>query len=126
MALPDTIRNAVALANRLTADLQVTVRHEAVDTVDVHGDKTYHDPVDVEALVEWKQRSVVTPSGEVALSVAKLTFLRDIVITIEDRLTITGGAGITDDITAPILNIAGLVDSGTNRPYVTEVYIGAA
>lgn len=120
------VRNAVAVAERLIPSLQVIVQHEAWAGDNVYAEPEYDEPVDRACVIDYKQRMVTTASGEEKLAQAKLTFTSDIVITVQDRLTIPGGGASTEEtVTAPILNIEGTLDPLTNRPYATVVYIGA-
>lgn len=127
MGLRQTIANVVAIADRVTADLQCAFTLEPFVSKNADGDKTYGALQPHTGAIEWRQRLVQTALGKEVLAVATITVPRDIVIGVDDRLIITAGtvAPITGPITAPILAIRGVLDRVTKRPYATDIYLGA-
>lgn len=129
MAFDDIIRTGVALADSLTGSLQGTCVHEAWTGQDISGAKTYAAPVNRQALVERKQRRMISSTGQEILSVAKIDFLRPIApngaagrvepVDSRDRITLPDGT------TGPIVNVEALLDPDTDRGYFTTVYLGA-
>jgi hypothetical protein len=120
MGLLDIVRSGVAIADTLTKDLQPTVIREAFTSgQDVKGEPNRAAPVNVSAIVEMKQQMVKSPTGSLVASRAKVTFLdASLVIHAKDRLTLPDGTK------GPIIAFEGLVDRGTGKPILTEVYIG--
>ncbi len=129
MGLRATIKKGIALANRLTADLQVTVYHSAwIGTDDVYGQPVYADPVPRQALVENRQRTFRTDAGQEILQRAMVTFLAPISangaagrrepIDIRDKIVLNTG------YTGPIKYVDGLENADANSPYMLEVILG--
>ena len=119
MGFRDLVRDGVALANSLTADLQANVTHKAWVSTSGSGVKTYAAPVIRPALVDWKQKQVRTVSGVLTVSRASVTFLDPDVIVDEKDVII-----LPDGTTGPILDMAGFIDRVTGTPYLTEVFLG--
>lgn len=127
MGLLDIVRSAVKTADKVTKDLQSTVTYRRRTGQGFEGDPTFSAPVQLRAVVDWRQRQVRTQSGLLSVSRASVTFL-----DVSALLAATGGAGIddNDEITlpdgtiGPILDIGGFVDRGTGVPVATEVFLG--
>lgn len=116
MALADTIRGAVGLANNIFGSQQLTVIWEAC-TKDSKGKRAFADPVNIQMLVDWTQRTIVSKGLE-RTSRATMTLLDpSIVIGPDDRLT------LPDGMTGPIVQMTGPADPATGKPYVTEISI---
>lgn len=122
MGLLDAVRAGVAAANKVTADLQPNVLHEAaiVPAVrDVFGNPARAAAVARPGLVEDSRKVVKTASGELVQARAKITFLDPaVVVQSDDKLTLPDGT------TGPILEVRGFVDRGTGKPILSEVYLG--
>jgi hypothetical protein len=121
MGLMDTVRNAVAIADGLTKDLQPAVLHTAVldSPQTLRGEQVAPQAaVARRAIVEQKQRLVRTTAGDMALSKAKVTFLSQVAIGLRDKIVLPDGS------TGPILETEGFIDSATARPILSEVYLG--
>jgi hypothetical protein len=118
MALDDILRNGVSLANTLTNSLQTTVSYEAYSSQDSFGDITYAAAVNVKAVVERKSAQRHTSSGQIIATKARITFLTPQTIDIRDKITLSDGT------TGPIVDIVGVEDSNTTKPYATEVWLG--
>jgi hypothetical protein len=127
MSLINTIRSAVAVADKVTKPLQSTVAYQRKTGQDVTGAPTYEAAVDLDALIDWKARQVRTVAGLLTVSRAVVTFLDAAALS-----TATGGVGIDDNdkltlpdgTTGPILDLGGFIDPGTGIPVATEVYMG--
>jgi hypothetical protein len=115
MGFAGIVRSGVKLADKLTTDLQIDMRHARYVTEDFRGDATYATPVIRKALVERKLRMVKTISGEMAASSVTLTFLRPLLLDVRDKLT------FPDDSTGKIIAEDGLVDPATNMGYFSQV-----
>jgi hypothetical protein len=130
MGLADIVRNGVALANRLTADLQAEVTHEAWTGQDDTGAPTYASAKTRTAIVERRQRLRRSPSGQELMSRHVVAFLAPIAangaadrqepIDPRDRITLPDGS------TGPIIDVVSTVDSesATGHGYMYEVYLG--
>jgi len=130
MGLADIVRSGVATAQSVTADLQDSVSHEAWIGHDGTGyaKPAYAPAVARPALVEMKQRKLRLADGSEVTQNAQLTFIGPVEangavgrrepIDPRDRLTLPSGH------TGPILDVQGLVDTGTHAPYLLEVALG--
>lgn len=121
MALLDVVRAGIALAHSVTnaGNLQATVTHEAFVSQTAKGVRSYGAPVSRPALVEFKNHSVVSATGEMSVARATVTFLdASVVITDDDRITLPDGT------TGPIIDRVGLVDKLTGQPVLTQIYLG--
>lgn len=128
--LADVVRAGVAVAHQVTATLQVDVSLARWTGQDSMGAVTYAAAADYPALVEYKVRLHTTASGKIVQTRAKVTFLtvipphgavgRTEPIDSRDRIVLTDGT------TGPIVDVEGLIDPVTERPYLVECYIGSA
>lgn len=127
MSLLDTIRLGVAVANNVTKSLQPLVTYERSLGDNGFGTNNYAAPVQLHAIVDWKQKHLRTQSGELTVSRASVQFL-----DIQEVVAATGGVGIDDDdkitlpdgTTGPIIDMSGFIDAGTGHPFATEVFLG--
>lgn len=129
MALIDALRVGIKVADKVLKsgkmEALVTLSHYV--SSNSYGDKTFLSPVQLPAVVDWKQRQVRTLQGVLSVSRASIMFL-DIVAL----LAATGGEGLDDNDllvlpdgdTGPILDMSGFIDGGTGRPVATEAFIG--
>ncbi len=130
------LTNALKVIDGVTKSLalQATITFERYQSSAGDGAETYGSPVTLYSVVEFKQRSVRTSSGELAQSTATLTIV-DLPALVAATPAITGGgkAGwifTKDRITLPngakqpILNVGGFVDGGGGQLIPTEVYLG--
>lgn len=131
MGLATTLRNAVAVASRVTGGsggVQCDVTHEAWTGRDGYGKPTYASGKTRKAIVERTQRMIRTTGGNDVLSRARITFL-DIIkangatgrtepIDPRDRFTLPDGT------TGPVLDVIGVIDPSTERPFAHEVLLG--
>lgn len=137
MGLDSLVRKAVAIADKQTKSLQVTVTHEAWTGADsVYGAPTFAAPISRLAIVEDKEVLRDQGAGSLILQRAAIYFLRPIEpngavgrnepIDTRDRIT------LSDGYTGPILTVGGaneqsrtgLVDPVTGYPYLFEVILG--
>jgi hypothetical protein len=118
MPLDSILRRGVAIANRVTNRLQDVIQHSAQSGQDIYGNDTWADPVSIPAVIELKQQLHRTESGETVLAQAKITILQPVAIDAKDRIALPDGT------TGPIVDVAGVLDPTTNRPYATEVWLG--
>ena len=128
MGLDATIRAAISVISTATADLQATVAHAAWTGKDGYNKPTFATPVSRQALVELKQRLRRLPNGQEVLQQAAVTFIGPISpngatgrrepIDPRDSITLPNG------YSGPILDVQGLVDPSTNRPFMVSVVMG--
>lgn len=118
MGFDALVRNGVAMADRLTTDLQASVTHQSWTGYTDEGVPSYATAVTRKALVDWKQKQVRTLAGTVTVSRAEVTFLRPVVVDEKDRIVLPDGT------TGPILDMAGFVDPATGVGYTTAVFLG--
>jgi len=126
MGLADVVRSAVAIADSVTASLQTDVTHEAWIDDDRFGKPTYADPVTRKALVSQVQKLVRTADDRTVVAKTKVSFLRPIPaqgasgraepLDPRDKITLPDGT------TGPLLAVEGMVDPGTDRPYLLECF----
>lgn len=122
------IRDGVATADTITKSMQATVIHHAYTGQDRSGTPSYAAPVSYKAIVEYRQESRKTDEGTEQLSRAYVAFIQPVaangaagrVEPIDERDLIT----LPDMTTGPILEVRGLTDDDTNRPYFSEVWLG--
>ncbi len=129
MGLDDILRNGIALAHRITGDLQVQVQHSAWIGTDVYGKNTYAAAVDRRAIVDYKQRLTRQLNGQEIVQVATITFLEPIEdngaegrrepVDTRDRMVLPNGQ------TGPIVEVSGPMDPNTSNPYMLTVGLGA-
>lgn len=127
MSLLDTVRLGVKIANDVTRPLQPLVTYERSLGDTGFGSNAYAAPVQLHAIVDWKQKMLRTAGGEMTVSRASVQFL-----DIKEVVAATGGAGIDDDdritlpdgTTGPIIDMSGFIDAGTGHPFATEVFLG--
>jgi len=118
----------VALANKITDPLQVTVQHHPWVSDNTAGEPQFGDPVARRALVERKRRLIRTEERRELIMVTLVTFIgpvtangspnRDEPIDPRDKVVLPDGT------TGPILDVQGLLDPLTSRPYLYEVALG--
>ena len=124
----DLVRQAMTLADDLTETLQVNVTHEAWIDDDGNGDPVFATAVARPALVQYSRLMRRDEKGFDVLQHAQVTFIqlpesngtpgRREPVDPRDQIT------LPDGYTGPILNVKGLVDPETNRPYFLEVSLG--
>lgn len=129
MSLMDVIRKAPAIADKVTKALQPVVTYERADPLpDSYSTENYLPAVSLRALVEWKQMQERTSTGVMTVTRPIITFLN-----VAEVAAATGGLGfntndrltLSDGTTGPIRMLDGaLLDSGTNRPILTQVMLG--
>lgn len=128
MGLDSVILNGVALANRVTGSLQATVQHAAWTGNQADATGSYAAAVDRQALVEFKQRLRRLPTGQEVMQQATVTFIQPVPANgaaerrepIDPRDVIT----LPNGYTGPILDVSGVVDPGTDAPYMLSVALG--
>lgn len=122
MGLADIVRSGVAIADSLTATLQVTVNHYVFSeaSVDGYGKITWASPHGRKAIVEAKRRLVRTPDGHDVLSSHVVTLPRQVDVDPRDKITFADGT------TGPILAVEGVQDAGysNGKRYLTQVWLG--
>jgi hypothetical protein len=128
MGLADTIRNAIATANAITSDLQVTVRHRAWTGTDAYSKPVYATAIHRPAIVDFRQRLRRDLNGQEVVQVASVMFLEPILpngatgrrepVDPRDELTLPNG------YTGPIIDVGGFVDAGTDAPFLIEIGLG--
>lgn len=129
MSLLDTLRGAVKTIDKVTKDIQPFVTfNKGVASNDGFGTITYPTSVQLQAIVDWKQKQVRTLSGILSVSRASVMFT-----DVAALAAATGGEGIDDALdviilpdgtTGPILDMSGFIDAGTDQPLATEVWLG--
>jgi hypothetical protein len=136
VSLLDVVRSAVAVANSVTKPLQTSVGYYRYVSSDGEGKRTYSPDITLpgtplDAVLEYKQKSVKTKSGDITQSRATLTL-----VDIAQLLAATNSLGISEDdlllmpgqtvggtALTPILSVGGFIDAGTLVPIATEAYI---
>jgi hypothetical protein len=127
MSLLHSVRGAIAIADKVTQPLQATVTFAKYAGADEYGNPVYGPPVQLPAIVDWKQKQLRTQGGILSVSRASVMF-----VDIGELMAATGGEGVDDmdsitlpdGTTGPILDMAGFVDAGTGLPMTTEVFLG--
>jgi len=128
MGFDTLVRNGVALAKRLTADLQPTCLHEAWISRDVHSKPSYAPGITRTGILEQKQVWVKTPTGNQIETRPTFLILEPIAdngaltrrepIDPRDRFTLPDGSK------AFAVDVAFIVDPQTGDPYAYEITLG--
>jgi len=124
-----TVTKMVALADRLTADLQVPIQFYAwIGEDDTYGNAEFDDPITIMAIVEMVQRSFRDSSGQEIVQRARVTIPRPLAphgavgriepIDTRDKIVLSNG------YTGPIKSVEGLETTQPNSPYMLEVVLG--
>jgi hypothetical protein len=119
MGFDALIRSGVALADKLTADLQPIVQYSSYTGQSGKGGSTYATAVPIHAIIEYGGFLRQTTDGKFIQTIAHITFLQSISINTKDRIVLPNGT------TGPIADTKGVIDPTTNTGYVTEVWLGA-
>lgn len=114
----DLVRQGVALADALTTTLQVPVTVEPWLAQDGLGAPVYGPAARHLALVEAAHDRVRAADGIEKQVTTKVAFIHPVTLDVRARLTLPDGTR------PPILAVRGLVDPGTNRPYLVEALCG--
>jgi len=132
MSLADVVRSAVAVADRVSKPLQPEVTFAPWISESGFGDVEYRepfgDPIPINAIVEQKQRLKLV-NGQQVMTMAHLVILTPIADTdVPDRVNPIDPRDrfvLPDGTTGPIVDISGLIDKDTKRPFFAEVWIGS-
>jgi hypothetical protein len=131
MSFADLVRNAVALANSLTADLQVNVSHKAWTGDDDTGKPTYATAITRKAIVSDSSKRIKRDDGEEIVARTYIAFLEPIaprtpsVSGRHDPLDERDQLTLPDGRSGPIVDTdGGLVDPSTGRTYFHQVWLG--
>ncbi len=128
MGFDTLIRNGIALAKTLTADIRVTCTHEAWTGRNVNAKPTYAAGVARSGILEQKQVWVKTPTGNQIETRPTFLILEPIAdngastrrepIDPRDRFTLPDGSK------AFAVDVAFIVDPSTGDPYAYEITLG--
>ena len=130
MGLADIVRSAVGLGQRITADLQTTIKHDPWIGYDASTDPLYAAQVEYPAVVEMGPKPFRTVQGEVIIARAVINIIRPIEpvgnidgriepLDARDQITLPGGL-----VGAPIMGGGGVVDPSTGFAYAYRIAIG--
>jgi hypothetical protein len=127
MGLASIIANGIAKADRITADLQPNVLHEAWTGQDEFGTATYAAGVNRAAIVEKKTKLVTNNAGIEVKAETLISIIRPVLangaagrqepIDPRDRFTLPDGS------TGPVMAIEGLIDRTTGAPFYSQVWL---
>lgn len=135
MSLATTLKKGVALANKLTKSLQVTVIHKRWTGIDSDGEDIVDSGVNLSALVEFKTKFLRRTGGQQYNTAGEE--IQQAVITIIGPVTDFVAEGRTNPIdvrdqfilpdgsSGPVLHVEGVVDPSTDSPYTYKVSLGA-
>ena len=126
----DVIRSALETVDTVTDSLQVDITHHPWVDSDGMGTPVFDPagPFVIKAIAQDRQRLVRRQDGELQMTRTVLTFPRPI--------TPNGAAGrqepidprdklvLPDGTTGAIIDIVGVVDPVTGKPYISEVWLG--
>ena len=129
MPLDKVLRKGVETLSGVISDLKVLVKHEPWAGSSNSGQPAFSETAFyIPAVVSYQRRLVRDPTGNEVQQHA--------VITITDPLPSQGTVGrrepidprdkltLPDGHTGPILDIKGVVDPDTDKPYVLEISLG--
>jgi hypothetical protein len=130
------LTDVLKIADNVTKGLQLqaSITFRRFSSIDGYGAESYGTSTTLPAILEFKQRSVRTSTGEMAQSTATLTLV-DLPAVIAATPAVTGGGKLgwvftKDEVTLPngtkppILNVGGFVDGGGGNLIPTEIYLG--
>ena len=118
MGLASTIKAAVAQAKVAVADVLVSVQHRVASAPNVDAEYTLADAVAVDAVVEYKTRTL-TQGDRTIVSSARITFIEPRAVGMHDEFTLPDGK------TAPVVSVNGVASSvGAGLMYATFVDLG--
>jgi len=114
MALADIVRSGIALAKKTLNDgaLLSTVTLETWVSNNDYGEATYGAPVAYQALVSNADDSNATMRGVTLVARCAVTFLEDVTIGLQDRITLADGS------TGPLVRVDEGVVSADGRMMV--------
>jgi hypothetical protein len=133
MGLDAILRAGLRAAHALTADLQSTVSHERWSGVNSYGVPTYLTAVDRTAIIEKKQKRVAGPNGTDIVATARLQFLEPLADTTQYGVVLSNRRNpvdprdkftLPDGTSCPVVDIEGVFDPTTDRPFVEAVWLG--
>lgn len=128
MSLLNVVRKGIKVADKVVKSLEAEVSYyRFLGDDDEYGTPRFASAVKLRAIVEWKQRSLRTMTGQLSVSRSSVQFL-----SIQALVLATDGEGIDDNdkivlpdgTTGPILDMSGFIDAGTGHPLATEVFLG--
>lgn len=117
MSLADVIRKGVAVIDAVTTPLQLTVAHR-VRTGDGSQGPSYSTAVNRKAIVDYAPKLVRMKDGQEIAPKASVIFPRSVVIAPGDEITLPNGT------IGEVLDVPGVADPATTRPYASEVFVG--
>lgn len=123
MGLGSIVRNARAIAKGVVGGsdgLTLSVTVEPFDELDGYAQPSYGSSTSYDAVVDSTTRLMRMPNGQEVLAKHRITFLESVAIGSKDRITLPDGS------TGPILDVSGVMDASTDRPFVTDVILGHA
>jgi hypothetical protein len=130
MSLIDTFRSGVATVDKVTKDLQPTIRVRAWTGADAYGAQTYAATKSYRAIVDLKQQERKTLTGKIVMVRATITLLQPISANgatgrlepVDPRDIVT----LPDGTTGPIVDVGpgGIIDPATGHPLFSELYLG--
>lgn len=122
------VRKGVALIDKRTKSLHVPIQHKPWTGMDRYGKASYGSTQTYKAIEEQEVRLHETKSGRAVMTRAKVTILetippngtsgRDEPVDSRDKIILSDGTS------GPIVDIVGMTDPSTTRPYFVEVWIG--
>jgi len=126
------LRNAIQTADSLTKTLQVTVTHRAWVGQDFKGQQVLASGVARKGIYEPMHKQVFTSDGRYISVVGRLLILEAVPPT---PMVVSGFSRtqpidrrdrfeLPDGEVGPIMDIKGVSDPGTNRPYFAEITFG--
>lgn len=129
MGLDSIVRSGITTIDGITKSLQVSVTHEAwISDKAGYGEPKFDTPITRRCLIEPKHTMKVTKDGREIVQRFQLTLIAPVSpngavgrtepIDPRDVLTLPDGS------TGIIMNVSGLTDPITNRPYMYEVAVG--
>lgn len=131
MGFASLIRSSISLANSLTEDLQVLVQHKRWIGMDDFGQDIYDEIlVDRRALVENKPGMRKRADGSEVIYRTSVTFIGPVAALdgVTDRsepFDLRDFIVMPDGTTGPILEVNGLLDPVTGKPYMYQVMLGS-
>lgn len=128
MALDDIIRSGVTLADSLTTPLQSSITLQRWIGQDAFGKPTYATSEIISCIIEHRLRLKTLSDGRQLQARAVITIPRPLSangasgrrepIDLRDKITLADGT------TGRIVDVEGVLDPDTQRPYAIEIWLG--
>jgi hypothetical protein len=121
MGLPQIVRSAISIADKITKNLQAEVYLYRKIGVGTSGEYLYSSTsTKITAIVEERERLHRLTNGQEVVQKATITIPRPFAVKVDlgDKFVLPSG------YFGPVLDVQGITDPKTNLPYMSVVVLG--